>query len=139
MPAQTIIPVPNGTKAFYITAISLYPTASKVSVNWTQGTATFGATFVGPDPKYVLSDSVFGMPIIVQDGGEPPKELSIEFDFEDTMEKQHTVSEPVTAACGPAGSRRKVMVSGYGPGDEEEARPMTVTVLFQMEMRGLLR
>jgi len=140
----TLVPVPAGTKSFYITAISLYPTTSTISISWTSGSATFGATFIGPDPHYILGDNVFGAPVIVQDGFDTdanpaPAQLSISFDFQGTMVAQHSVSEPVTANCGPAGSVEKVMVSGYAASDEEKSAPMTVTVMFQKEMKGLLR
>jgi hypothetical protein len=68
MPEGVIISVPEGTKSFYITALSLCPAVSTVSVAWVQGSATFGAKFVGPTPIYVLADSVFDLPVIVFKG-----------------------------------------------------------------------
>ena len=59
------ITIPKGVKAIYITTHSLYQKLSKASLDWTDGSASFGATFEGPSPSYVLGDIVFGQPIIV--------------------------------------------------------------------------
>jgi hypothetical protein len=141
-PTHVLVPV--GTKSFYITAISLYPTIFTVFISWNSGSATFGTTFIGPDPNYILGDNIFGAPVIVQDGFDTDKnpapiQLSISFDFQDTMATQHSVSEPVTASCGPAGSAEKVMISAYAASNEKKSAPMTVTVMFKKEMKGLLR
>jgi hypothetical protein len=57
------IQVPSGTNAIYLTALSLFNKTSSVSISWTDGSATFGADFVGPSPTYVLGDKVFDLPI----------------------------------------------------------------------------
>lgn len=133
----TIIHAPKDALSFYITAISLCPTPSSVSVSWTRDTATFGATFKGPETNYVLGDSVFGAPVIAEDA--PPKELSVSFNFGDTMTTQHSVDKPIIALCGPAGSAEKVIVKGYAAGDDKKQRPMIVTIMFRMEMKGVKR
>jgi hypothetical protein len=40
------IPIPSGTNAFYLTALSLSSLPSTASVSWTDGSAIFGADFV---------------------------------------------------------------------------------------------
>jgi len=95
------IQVPSGTNAIYLTALSLFNKTSSVSISWTDGSATFGADFVGPSPTYVLGDKVFDLPIVVVDP--IPTEISVSFDFNDDMTHQHSVSGPVTKKVGPEG------------------------------------
>lgn len=84
----------------YLTALSLYEERSSVAVSWTDGSATFGATFVGPNPQFVLADKVFGLPVISLNDS-IPKEISVSFKFHDTT---HSVSSPATANVGPQGN-----------------------------------
>jgi hypothetical protein len=123
------IPVPSGTNAIYLTALSLFDKTSTVSVSWTDGDATFGADFVGPNPQYVLGDKVFGLPIVAISS--VPPELSISFDFNDDMTHQHSVSDPVTTKVGPDGDATKVQISGYASSDHKHRTPTTITILFQ--------
>lgn len=123
------IPVPAGTNAIYLTALSLFDKTSSVSVSWTDGDATFGADFVGPDAQYVLGDKVFGLPIIAFTS--IPSEVSVSFDFNDDLTHQHSVSGPVTTRVGPEGDATKVQISGYASSDHHHRSPTTVTILFQ--------
>lgn len=130
------IPVPKGTTAIYLTAISLFDKKSTASVAWTDGSATFGADFEGPSSNYVLGENVFGVPIVAV--SPIPAELTVSFDFNDDMTHQHSASTPVTKKVGPAGSATSVQISGYDSTDsKKKAKPMTVTILFQGKMAGL--
>jgi hypothetical protein len=123
------IPVPAGTTAIYITALSLFDKTSSVSVSWTEGGAVFGADFVGPNPQYVLGDKVFGLPVVAVTS--VPAEVSISFNFNDDLTHQHSVSEPRTTKVGPEGDATQVQISGYASSDRHHRTPTTVTVLFQ--------
>lgn len=123
------IPVPSGTKAMYLTALSLFDKTSSVSISWTVGSATFGADFVGPNPQHVLGDKVFGLPVIAVDS--LPSEISVSFNFNDDMTHQHSVSGPTTNKVGPEGDATQVQISGYASSDHHHRHPTTVTILFQ--------
>ncbi|PMD19488.1 hypothetical protein NA56DRAFT_647198 [Hyaloscypha hepaticicola] len=129
------IPVPSGTNAIYLTALSLYDKPSTVSVSWTDGSATFGADFVGPSETYVLGDKIFGQPIIA--AVPVPSEVSVSFNFEDTMTSQHSVSEPITKKVGPEGIATSVQISGYAAADHHHHKPTTITMVFQGSLGGL--
>lgn len=128
--------VPAGTKAIYMTALSLFNDTSVASVSWTMDTATFGADFVGPSASYVLGDKVFGQSIITIDG-DLPKALSVSMDFNDTLTHQHSMSSPVTKKVGPGGIATQVQISGYAYGDRKHEKPTTITIVFQGTSRGL--
>jgi hypothetical protein len=132
------IPVPSGTKAIYLTAISLWKETSTVTVSWggvPEGSATFGATFVGPNASYVLGDNVFGLPVIDATGA---TELTVSFNFNDDVPNQHSVSGPHTTTVGPEGDATKVQISGYSAHDKAKKEPTTLTILFQGTLHGLL-
>jgi len=129
------IPVPSGTNAIYLTALSLFDQPSTVSVSWTDGSATYGADFEGPSDTYVLGDRVFGQPIIAV--APVPSEVSVSFNFEDTMASQHSVSEPITKKVGPAGNATSIQISGYAAADHHHHKPTTITMVFQGSLRGL--
>ena len=129
------IPIPSGTHTFYLTALSLSSLPSSASVSWTDGSATFGADFVGPSETYVLGDNVFGSPII---SATPlSSEVSVSFNFEDTMTQQHSVSAPITKKVGPQGSSTSVQISGYAASDRNRQKPTTITMVFQGSLHGL--
>jgi hypothetical protein len=121
--------VPTGTKAVYITALSLSTHASTVSVSWDVGLATFGAEFVGPSTTHVLAEKVFGLPIVVID--DLPEKLLVSMNFNDTVAHQHSISGPVTTKVGPEGDAQQVQISGYAYNDHKHEKPMTITILFQ--------
>jgi hypothetical protein len=123
------IPVPSGTSAIYLTALSLFDKTSSVSVSWTDGGASFGADFVGPSPTYVLGDKVFGLPIVTVDS--VPTEISVSFNFDDDLTHQHSVSDPVTKTVGPDGNYTQVQISGFASSDHHHRTPTTVTILFK--------
>jgi hypothetical protein len=123
------IPVPSGTNAMYLTALSLFDKTSSVSVSWTDGSATFGADFVGPSHTYVLGDKVFGLPIVDVDA--VPTEISVSFNFDDNLTHQHSVSDPVTKRVGPEGDSTEVQISGFASSDHHHRTPTTVTILFK--------
>jgi hypothetical protein len=130
--------VPLGTKAIYLTAISLWKETSTVTVSWggvPEGSATFGATFVGPNASYVLGDKVFGLPVIDATGA---TELTVSFNFNDDLTHQHSVSGPHTTTVGPEGDATKVQISGYSAYDKVKKEPTTLTILFQGTLHGLL-
>lgn len=130
------IPVPKGTTAMYITAISLFDKESTASIAWSDGaSAMFGVDFVGPSSSYVLSESS-GLPIY---SVTPiPTEITVDFDFKDDMAHQHSASAPITKKVGRAGSASTVQISGYDSTDsKKKAKPTTVTILFQGKMPGL--
>ncbi|KAE9367483.1 hypothetical protein N431DRAFT_428847 [Stipitochalara longipes BDJ] len=129
------IPVPEGTNAIYLTALSLSNQTSTTSVSWTDGSATFGADFVGPSETYVLGDRVFDSPIISVTS--VPSEVSVSFDFEDTATQQHSVSEPITKKVGPSGSATSVQISAYAASDHHHHKPTTITIVFQGSLHGL--
>jgi hypothetical protein len=128
-------PVPSGTNAIYLTALSLSDQPSTVSVSWTDGSATYGADFEGPSETYVLGDRVFGQPIIAV--APVPSEVSVSFNFEDTITSQHSVSEPITKKVGPAGNATSNQISGYAADDHHHHKPTTITMVFQGSLRGL--
>lgn len=151
---QTTIAVPPTTTAIYITALTLIPQPSCVSISWKQGSATMGTTFLGHSPDYIMVDKVFGSPFTVFENGEMPEELSVTFEYgsEDkegvadgstdeskALDKWEgwSVEQPVLERCGPAGSSKKVLVKGYDKNDIGRSRPMTVTIMFSCPMRGL--
>jgi len=127
------IQVPQGTTSMYLTALSLYEERSQIAVNWTDGSATFGATFVGPNPQYVLADKVFGQPIISLNDS-IPKEISVSFKFHDTT---HTVSSPTTTNVGPQGNGTQVQITGFAASDKNREKPTTITILFQSNFHGI--
>jgi hypothetical protein len=129
------IPVPSGTNAIYLTALSLSDQPSTVSVSWTDGSATYGADFEGPSETYVLGDRVFGQPIIAV--APVPSEVSVSFNFENTITSQHSVSEPITKKVGPAGNATSNQISGYAADDHHHHKPTTITMVFQGSLRGL--
>lgn len=130
MIAPTTIPVPEGTTAIYITAISLCTTPSEVSVGWADSSAQFGTTFVGPSSTHVLADKVFGSPVTVV--APIPKKITVSFNFQDTMTTQHSVTAPVTTKAGPAGTQTIVTMSGYAAGDRDsKLAPTTVTLVMK--------
>lgn len=132
------IPVPPSTTNIYITAISLSPSPSEVSVSWSDDSATYGTTFTGPSSSYVLGDKVFKSPITTIDGSIPEKLIvGFSFDFNDTMPTQHSVTEPVTKLAGPAGSSTVVQVSEFAAEDREKKFPTTVTIVMKRPMRGI--
>lgn len=127
------IPVPSKTNTISLTALSLFENTSTVSVSWTYGGAIIGADFAGPSDSYVLGDSVFGSPIVTFTT--IPSEVSVSFDFEDTVGKQHSVSKPITKKVGAEGSATSVQISGYDASDKQKRRPTTITILFQGSLR----
>jgi hypothetical protein len=130
------IPVPSGTNAIYLTALSLFNQTSTVSVSWTDGSATSSADFVGPSETYVLGDKVFNSPIIAVNSP-LPSEVSVSFNFEDTMTHQHSVSEPITKRVGPEGIATSVQISGYAASDHHHHKPTTITIVFQGSLHVL--
>ena len=135
MLAPINFPVPEGTNAIYLTALSLSRQTSTASVSWTDDSATFGADFEGPSDTYVLGDRVFGSPIIAVTS--VPSEISVSFDFEDTITQQHSVSEPITKRVGPSGNATSVQVSAYAASDHDHHQPTTITIVFQGSLHGL--
>jgi hypothetical protein len=132
------VPVPSGTAAIYLTAISLWKETSTVTVSWggvPEGSATFGATFVGPNASYVLGDNVFGLPVIDATGA---TELTVSFNFNDDLTHQHSTSGPHTTTVGPEGDATKVQISGYSAYDKAKKEPTTLTILFQGTLHGLI-
>ncbi|KAH7348555.1 hypothetical protein BKA65DRAFT_262256 [Rhexocercosporidium sp. MPI-PUGE-AT-0058] len=129
------IQVPQGTTSMYLTALSLYEERSQIVINWTDGSATFGATFMGPNPQFVLADKVFGLPIISLNDS-IPSEISVCFKFHDTT---HTVSSPATTNVGPQGNGTQIQITGYTSVDKRKEKPTTVTILFQSNLHGLKR
>ncbi|PMD40403.1 hypothetical protein L207DRAFT_582609 [Hyaloscypha variabilis F] len=129
------IPVPPRTEAILLTALSLSNQTSTVSVSWTDGNATFGADFVGPSETYVLGDRVFGSPIISVTS--VPSEISVSFNFEDTVTQQHSISEPIAKRVGPSGSATSVQISAYAASDHQHQKPTTITIVFQGSLHGL--
>ncbi|KAL2064330.1 hypothetical protein VTL71DRAFT_4824 [Oculimacula yallundae] len=127
------IQVPEGTTSMYLTALSLYEDRSQIAINWTDGSATFGATFVGPNSTFVLADKVFGQPIISLNES-VPKEISVCFKFHDTT---CTVSEPATTNVGPQGNGTQIQLTAYTSADKKQEKPTTVTILFQRNFHGL--
>ncbi|CZS93281.1 uncharacterized protein RAG0_03642 [Rhynchosporium agropyri] len=127
------IQVPEGTTSMYLTALSLHQGRSQIAVNWSDGSATFGATFIGPNPHYVLADNVFGLPIISLNDS-VPKELSVCFKFHN---KTCTVSSPETKNVGPQGNGTQIQLSAYTSEDKKQEKPTTVTILFQSHLHGL--
>lgn len=119
----------------YLTALSLFDKASSVSISWTDGSATFGADFVGPNPQYVLGEKVFGLPIVAVDS--VPAEISVSFNFNDDLTHQHSVSGPITKRVGPEGDATQVQISGYASSDHHHHTPTTVTILFQGSLQPL--
>jgi hypothetical protein len=115
------IPIPSGTHTFCLTALSLSSLPSTASVSWTDGSATFGADFVGPSETYVLGDKVFGSPIIT--ATPLSSEVSVSFNFKDTMTQQHSLSAPITKKVGPEGSSTSVQISGYAASDKNRQKP----------------
>jgi hypothetical protein len=119
----------------YLTALSLSSLPSTASVSWTDGSAIFGADFVGPSETYVLGDKVFGSPIIT--ATPISSVVSVSFNFKDTMTQQHSVSVPITKKVGPEGSSTSVQISGYAASDKNRQKPTTITMVFQGSLNGL--
>jgi hypothetical protein len=64
-------------------------------------------------------------------------EVSVSFNFEDTMTQQHSVSAPITRKVGPQGSSTSVQISGYAASDRNRQKPTTITMVFQGSLHGL--
>lgn len=135
----TQVSVPANTTAIYLSAISLSPSPSEISIGWSLDTATFGTTFIGPSPNHILSDKVFGSPIAVVEGGTIPETLAIDFDFLDAEGPSALVEAPVTTLAGPAGCQTVVYVTAYAADDGERRFPTSVTVVMRRPMAGILR
>jgi hypothetical protein len=131
------VPIPDDTIAIYLTAISLWPEQSTGSIYWkdNEGSAEFGADFVGPNETYVLGDKVFGSPVINATGA--AGELTVSFNFNDTITHQHSTSGPHVTTVGPEGSGEKVQIEGYSAYDKEKKRPTILTIFFQKKLHGL--
>jgi hypothetical protein len=108
------LPVPAGTKAIYITAISLYHEHSEVSVSWSDGSANDRVQFDGPNKTHVLGDKVFHLPIIVIEGNQIPKELVVSVNFKDSIEHQSSIVGPIYTKVGPEGDATQVQVNRLG-------------------------
>jgi hypothetical protein len=83
----------------------------------------------------VLGDNVFGSPIIT--ATPLSSEVSVSFNFEDTMTQQHSVSAPITKEVGRQGSSTSVQISGYAASDKNRQQPTTITMVFQGSLHGL--
>ena len=126
------LPTPPGTVAIYGFVVSLIPKKSEVDVSWTDGSATFGQAFVGPNDSHVLGDQVFGLPLLtIASGSQVPSEILVSFNFFGGMTGQPTVLAPVTTRVGPEGDATQVQITGYSAEDQQRQFPTTLTVLFQ--------
>jgi hypothetical protein len=85
--------------------------------------------------RHVLGDNVFDSPIIT--ATPLSSEVSVSFNFEDTMTQQHSVSAPITKKVGPQGSSTSVQISGYAASDKNRQKPTTITMVFQGSLHGL--
>jgi hypothetical protein len=85
--------------------------------------------------RHVLGDRVFGSPIIT--ATPLSSEVSVSFNFKDTMTQQHSVSLPITKKVGPEGSSTSVQISGYAASDKNRQKPTTITMVFQGSLKGL--
>lgn len=127
------IQVPPTAKSMHLTALSLYENRCHVDVSWTDGSATFGTKFIGPNASYVLTDKVFGQSIVSLHDS-VPAEITVDFKFSDTTA---AVSPPVTATVGPQGNSTQIQITGYATSDERQEKPTTVTILFESPLRGI--
>ncbi|EKD17543.1 uncharacterized protein L3040_006661 [Drepanopeziza brunnea f. sp. 'multigermtubi'] len=135
MPPLIKISIPEGTKSIDLTALSLYEHRSQIIVEWTDGSANFGATFVGPTASFVLADKAFGQPIISLTDN-VPKVLSVSFKFYDMTP---SILEPKISNVGPQGNGTQVQITGYASSDKKHEKPTTLTVLFKRPLRGIKR
>lgn len=124
--------VPTKTKAIYMTVLSLYDDDVTVGVSYNLGDdAIFGYDFNGPLSGRVLPEKSLKLPIATITGSTIPSELSVSMNFNDTIGKQHSESDPIKKKVGPSGNSTQVQISGYAYGDKKKEKPTTITILFQ--------
>ncbi|PBP17179.1 hypothetical protein BUE80_DR012124 [Diplocarpon rosae] len=133
MPPSIKIPVPEGTSSMYLTALSLYDKRSQIAVSWTDGSASFGATFIGPTDSFVLADKVFGLPVVSLNDS-IPNEISVSFKLSETTTSG---SNSVATNVGPQGNGTQIQITEYASSDAEHMKPTTITILFQTDLRSI--